>query len=58
MANKQYNYNHPYEPLIDETGREVIQSDIGTEKPRTIKNSIRMFKESLEDHYSNGNATY
>jgi hypothetical protein len=42
----------------DETGREVIQSDIGTEKPRTIKNSIRMFKESLEDHYSNGNATY
>lgn len=42
----------------DDSGRKVIQSDVGFAKPRTVQNSIRMFKESLEDHYTNPDAIY
>lgn len=42
----------------DDSGRKVIQSDVGFPMPRTIKNSIRMFRESLEDHYTNPDAIY
>jgi hypothetical protein len=42
----------------DNSGRDVIQSDVGFAKPRTIANSIRMYKESFKDHYSNEDAIY
>jgi len=42
----------------DDSGREVVQSDIGTPKPRTIANSIPMFREALSGHYSNPDAIY
>lgn len=42
----------------DDSGRKVLQSDVGFAKPTTIQNSIRMFTESLEDHYTNDDAIY
>lgn len=42
----------------DDSGRKVLPSDVGTEKPRTVENSIKMYKESLEDHYTNEDAIY
>lgn len=42
----------------DDSGREVTPADVGYSKPRTITNSIPMFRESLSDHYSNPDAIY
>lgn len=41
-----------------EENRLVTYHDVGKPKPLTINNSIRMFKESFVDHYSNPDAIY